>query len=86
MRDSFVGLIYVDKKHLEFYIWGVAGSAPTRRCEEEAEPEGEAIDLPVNLRSYPHLWSRVVGSDRKNEIANTSSRNGLPPQGVWALP
>ena len=32
------------------------------------------------------LWSRVVGSDRKNEIANTSGRNGFPPQGVWALP
>ena len=25
--------------------------------EERAEPKGEAFDLPVNLRSYPHLWS-----------------------------
>ena len=56
------------------------------RCEEEAKPEGEALDLLVNLRSDPHLWSRVVGSDRKNEIANTSGQNEFPPQGVWALP
>ena len=27
-----------------------------------------------------------MGSDRKNEIANTSGRNGFPPQGVWARP
>ena len=25
--------------------------------EERAEPEGEALDLPVSLRFYPHLWS-----------------------------
>ncbi|KAK3518550.1 hypothetical protein QTP70_001608 [Hemibagrus guttatus] len=25
--------------------------------EEGAEPEGKALDLPVNLRSYSHLWS-----------------------------
>uniref|UniRef100_A0A672FA08 Tc1-like transposase DDE domain-containing protein n=1 Tax=Salarias fasciatus TaxID=181472 RepID=A0A672FA08_SALFA len=28
-----------------------------RRGEEGAEPKGEALDLPVNLRSHPHLWS-----------------------------
>uniref|UniRef100_A0A3B4AA51 Transposase Tc1-like domain-containing protein n=1 Tax=Periophthalmus magnuspinnatus TaxID=409849 RepID=A0A3B4AA51_9GOBI len=27
------------------------------RIKEGAEPEGEALDLPVKLRSYPHLWS-----------------------------
>ena len=63
-----------------------AGSESAFRGKEGAEPEGEALNLPVKLRSYPHLWSRAVGSDRKNEIANTSGRNGLPPQGVWALP
>ncbi|KAI3373810.1 hypothetical protein L3Q82_021969 [Scortum barcoo] len=25
--------------------------------EEGAESKGEALDLPVNLRSHPHLWS-----------------------------
>jgi len=27
------------------------------------------IDLQVHLRSNPRLWSRALGSDRKNEIA-----------------
>ena len=25
--------------------------------KEGAEPKVEALDFPVNLRSYPHLWS-----------------------------
>ncbi|KAM9712507.1 uncharacterized protein ACNS7B_023039 [Menidia menidia] len=40
----------------------------------------------VDLRSHPRLWSRALGSDRKNEIADTSGRNEFPPQGGWALP
>lgn len=32
-------------------------------CEERAELEGKAIDLPANLRSYPYLWSWALGSD-----------------------
>ena len=32
------------------------------------------------------LSRKAVGSDRKNEIANTSGRNELSPQGVRALP
>ncbi|KAI3366424.1 hypothetical protein L3Q82_000466 [Scortum barcoo] len=35
------------------YVVGV----PDRRGEEGAESKGEALDLPVNLRSHPHLWS-----------------------------
>jgi len=31
-----------------------AGSASACRGEEGAEPEREALDLPVNLHSYPH--------------------------------
>ena len=42
--------------------------------EPKSSSKGEALSLPVVLRSYPHLWSRTVGSDRKNEIANTSGR------------
>ena len=57
------------------------GSASACRGEEGAEPVGEALDLLVNLHSYPHLSSRTVGSDQKNEIADTSGRNGLPLQG-----
>ena len=31
------------------------GSAPVGRGEEGAEPKGKALDLPVDLHSYPHL-------------------------------
>ena len=32
-------------------------SARIRHGEEGAEPKGKALDLPVDLRSCPHLWS-----------------------------
>ena len=38
------------------------------RGEERAELKGEALDLPVNLRSYPHLRSGSLGHDRTNKI------------------
>ncbi len=34
-----------------------AVDVPVCRGEERAEPQGEALNLPVNLRSYSHLWS-----------------------------
>ena len=40
---------------MESEIDGRIGAA-----SEGAEPEGEALDLPVNLRPHPHLWSRAV--------------------------
>ena len=41
-------------------------------CQGET---GAKLAEPVDLRSIPQLWSCVVGSDQKNEIANTSSWN-----------
>ena len=35
----------------------VMDSAWIRRGEEGAESKGEALDLPVDLRTCPHLWS-----------------------------
>ncbi len=35
----------------------LGGNVPVCRGEERAEPQAEALDLPVNLRSYSHLWS-----------------------------
>uniref|UniRef100_A0A672YRK1 phosphopyruvate hydratase n=1 Tax=Sphaeramia orbicularis TaxID=375764 RepID=A0A672YRK1_9TELE len=35
---------------------GTLGTS-VRPFTEGAEPRGEALDLPVSLRSYPHLWS-----------------------------
>jgi len=52
----------------------------------QAEPEGEALDLPVHLHSNLDLWSQALGSARKNEIADTSGQNEFPPQGGWAQP
>lgn len=43
-----------------------------------AEPKCKALNLLVSLRSNPHLWSRTVGSDQKDKIANTSGRNEFP--------
>ena len=48
--------------------------------------EAEAVDLPVDLCSSLHRWSRAVGCDRKNEIANTSGRNELPLKGGGVSP
>lgn len=40
----------------------------------------------VCLRPYTQLHSRALGNERKNEITDTSWRNGLPARGGWALP
>lgn len=40
--------------------------------DEDAEPEGKALDLPVDLRSKTHLRLLVFGKDWKNEPSATS--------------
>ena len=42
--------------------------------------------LPVDVRSYPRLWSRGTGDDRKDEITGTSGRDGFFQKGGWRLP
>lgn len=44
-----------------------------------AQPEGEALDQLVDLRSNPHLCSWTLGSDRKDKIVDTNGRNEFPP-------
>ena len=39
-----------------------------RICVTRAEPESDAIGLPADLRSAPHLRSCALCSDRLNEI------------------
>jgi len=63
-----------------------AGAVPVCCGKEGAEPEGKAFDLLVHLHSNPHLWSRALGSDQKNEITDTSGRNVFPLQGGSAQP
>uniref|UniRef100_A0A3P8R6P5 U3 small nucleolar ribonucleoprotein protein MPP10 n=1 Tax=Astatotilapia calliptera TaxID=8154 RepID=A0A3P8R6P5_ASTCA len=33
--------------------------------------------LPIDLHSCPHLWSRALGSDRKNEVTDTYPTNSV---------
>lgn len=39
--------------------------------------KAETLDLPVNLHSYSHLWSKVLSSDQKIEITDTSTRSDI---------
>lgn len=39
-------------------------------CLREKSVELEALDLPASLRSHSHPWSRALGHDRKNKVAN----------------
>ena len=50
-------LLFADQQADRCAVCSNADSAQIRRGEEGAEPKGEALDLPVDLRFYPHLWS-----------------------------
>ena len=82
---KYLGVLFTSERQMEQEIdsWIGVASAVMRALHRPIVVKKE---LRVKLRSYPHLWSRAVGSDRKNEIVDTSGRNGLPTQGVWALP
>ena len=41
------------------------GPALVHRGEKRAQSKGEALYLPFDLCSYPHLWSQTMGSDRE---------------------
>lgn len=62
-------------------------SAQICNGEERSERESEADNLPVDLRSNPHLWSRALGTGRKNEVADSSSGNGMEMEisFIWQL-
>ena len=91
---KYLGVLFASEGTMEREIGrriGAAGAVlhsllPHRCDEKRAEPEGKALDLPFNLRSYSHLWSWGLGHDRKNEVAGASGRNGFPQEGGWRLP
>ena len=58
----------------------------TVATKTELDRKAKALDLPVDLHSYPHLWSRGLGDDQKDEIAGTSGRDGFSQVGGWRLP
>ena len=51
----------------------IEDTAPVLYGKEGVDLEGEAFNLLVRFCSYPHLWSRDLGSERKNEIPDISS-------------
>ncbi|KAI3353915.1 hypothetical protein L3Q82_005120 [Scortum barcoo] len=65
---KYLGVLFTSEGKMEREIDRLGGlvqrpqlcgrcTGPDRRGEEGAESKGEALDLPVNLRSHPHLWS-----------------------------
>lgn len=62
--------VFSSKGRMEWEAGGGIGDAVLGyRGEARADREGEAVDLPAELHSCPHLWPRAVGRDRKGEIA-----------------
>uniref|UniRef100_A0A3Q0SXS2 Fer-1 like family member 6 n=1 Tax=Amphilophus citrinellus TaxID=61819 RepID=A0A3Q0SXS2_AMPCI len=49
-----------------------------------ASRKSEAVNLPVNLHPYPHLWPRALGSDRKNKIANRTWLTLITPLQLYS--
>ncbi|KAI3354189.1 hypothetical protein L3Q82_018729, partial [Scortum barcoo] len=43
--------------------------------KKELSPKGEALDLPVNLRSHPHLW--VAGRSLRDRVRSSVTREEL---------
>ena len=83
LRVTFMGERKIDRS---------AYQSPLYRGEEGAEPKGKALDLSIDLHSYPQLWSRALCSDQKNEIkrlkwASSVGWRGSPLEIGWeALP
>ncbi|TWW56214.1 hypothetical protein D4764_08G0002010 [Takifugu flavidus] len=50
--EEYLGVLFTSEGRSEQEInrW-------IRFGEERAEPKGKALDLPIDLRCYPHLWS-----------------------------
>ncbi len=62
---KYLGVLFTSEGRLEWEIDRRIGATsavmqvdvPVCRGEEGAELQGQALDLPVNLRSHSHLWS-----------------------------
>ena len=70
---KYLRVLFMSDGRREREINRLIGAASAVCCgEERAEPEGKALCSPVNLCSNPHLCSRTMSSDQKNEIVDTS--------------
>jgi len=84
MELKYLGVLFTSegKKEREMDRWIGAASAVMRALYRSI-----VVKLLIYRSIYvTTLTSRALGSDRKNEIGDTSGRNEFPPQGGWAQP
>ncbi|CAM1296041.1 Uncharacterised protein r2_g532 [Pycnogonum litorale] len=55
----------------------IAAAGAVIQCKRQARR------FQISICSNPRLWSRTLGNDRKNAIANTSGQNGVSQKDLW---
>lgn len=93
-KFKYLGVLFMRDEKMEQERWTGGLGRPLLKCRRftgllwcsRVQPQGEAFDLLVCLRSDPHLWSWALGSDRMDKVADTSSRNEVRPQSDSAWP
>uniref|UniRef100_A0A669BS49 Reverse transcriptase domain-containing protein n=1 Tax=Oreochromis niloticus TaxID=8128 RepID=A0A669BS49_ORENI len=91
---KYLGVLFTSdgRREPEIDRWIGAAAAAMRTLYQSVVVKRE-LNIKAKLSIYRsiyvptlNLWSRAVGSDRKNEIADTSGGNGIPLKGGWPLP
>ncbi|TWW74365.1 R2 Retrovirus-related Pol polyprotein from type I retrotransposable element [Takifugu flavidus] len=77
---KYLGVLFTSEGRMEREIDRRIGAASAvirtlHSGEERAEPKGEALDLLVDLRSYPHLW--VAGLSLRDRVRSSAIREEL---------
>ncbi|TWW62669.1 hypothetical protein D4764_04G0013160 [Takifugu flavidus] len=75
---KYLGVLFTSEGRMEQEIdrcIGAAYAVMVRSGEERAELKGEALDLPVDLRSYPHLW--VAGLSLRDRVRSSTIQEEL---------
>ena len=78
---EYLGVLFTSDERMEQEIdrWILAASAvdsvPVCRGEERAEPEGEALCLPVDLCSNPHLCHKLWVVTERMRLQIQATRN-----------
>lgn len=58
-----------------FFFCSDADAEPDFCDKERPERESKAVNLPIDIRPYPHLWLQALGCGWKNEITDTNGGN-----------
>ena len=54
---KYLSVLFMSEGTIEWEVGRRIGAVGAVLHKKRAEPEGKALNLPVNFRSYPHLWS-----------------------------